>query len=390
MTETQLLFLAIALIYLGECLIWVPREAIVFIAFFRASARAYRAGALPGGRKSGVALANPLPPLGAVFVCWHWPLSVSPAGVCSRPAQGPEPGAWAERQEIYVPFASMKKIEARGKELRINDGTFIAGISPGQVAYLARFLEGLREKPEKARAAAIRSELLRITNATSVAERNIEFGKQSRILQFACNGLFAYLFLVVPLVVLLKGIVPTWPFLLVILLYFTSLISIEYWLLHRTLYPREREARWTRTLTMLISPPSAIRARDELSRDLLAAFDPVAVAKALCSRTEFEKLTARVIRALEHPLPTPSPGPQNDAALTEAYFRAELRRALDAMLLEASEDPAYLSEVPERDSPDCHSYCPRCQAQYTEGAGTCADCPGLALQPFPDDAALPR
>src|SRR5205085_10268815 len=107
----------------------------------------------------------------------------------------------------------------------------------------------------------------------------------------------------------------------------TIMIALLFSKLHRKIYPADSEQVFKPFLTMLLAAPSAIRAQDILGRPLLEEFHPLAVAKALCRRVEFDRFARVAIRDLHFPiLPIVPPAICEAAAEVEKGFREMIVR----------------------------------------------------------------
>ena len=76
-------------------------------------------------------------------------------------------------------------------------------------------------------------------------------------------------------------------------------------------------------------------------RNGLAAFHPLAVAAALCTKDRFAALARPMLLALEHPKPGEVPG-DPAACRIDAWFRKKLLKRLNALLRRVEIDPADL------------------------------------------------
>jgi hypothetical protein len=157
---------------------------------------------------------------------------------------------------------------------------------------------------------------------------------------------------------------------------------VEYHRVHKSLYLWDVKDRWSHLAMMVLSPPIAIRARDLLSRPLLDAFHPLAVAHVLLPKEDFFDFARRVMLDLSFPIapvcPTEETGPQE----TERWFRNRLWAAAENLIRQGGLSPEALLKPPVLAGEDSRSYCPRCRCQFTVTEGDCPDCGGLPLQPL--------
>jgi hypothetical protein len=161
-------------------------------------------------------------------------------------------------------------------------------------------------------------------------------------------------------------------------------ISLLFYRAHRVLHPTADEERFTRFLTMLLAPPTAVRAADLLGRNLLESFHPLAVAQVLCAPNPFREFAQAVLRDSRHPFGPPVEG-HVAATLpvqTESFFRQSVIARMEKLLEAAGIDPGTLLEPSAKSDRAHRSYCPRCGAQFVSAEGVCQDCGGLPLAAF--------
>ena len=66
MSDVQLLFLVLAVLYAWECACWVTRGTVVFRSWLGRAWHSSPPSTLLGNQRGGFTFAHPLPPLGAV------------------------------------------------------------------------------------------------------------------------------------------------------------------------------------------------------------------------------------------------------------------------------------------------------------------------------------
>jgi hypothetical protein len=137
----------------------------------------------------------------------------------------------------------------------------------------------------------------------------------------------------------------------------------------------------------LLSPATAIRALDLLSRPLLEIFHPLAVARVLCADSEFRTLAANYLREINYPAQPLCPRSESAAIQAEQEMRLLLKQEVESLVKKAGEDPAELMRPPMPTESSCRSYCPRCLAQFTVTTGVCEDCGGVPLVAFTPEPA---
>jgi hypothetical protein len=188
-----------------------------------------------------------------------------------------------------------------------------------------------------------------------------------------------YVFVVVPAVIWSLGFLLSWLWLLLGLVSLTITTAVFFTRAHRTLYPEAHDERFTHALTIALAPTSAMRAHDALSRPLLEVFHPLAVAGVLLNDREFRGFARRILLDLRHPAWPQCPNESPAAQATEQYFRQTLLTAAEEFLVRRGLKPEELCRAPVPGDNTSRAYCPRCEAQFTNLDGQCADCGGLAL-----------
>ncbi|MCK6551693.1 DUF4231 domain-containing protein, partial [Myxococcota bacterium] len=141
-------------------------------------------------------------------------------------------------------------------------------------------------------AGATRDVLVRAHDVAAIEARLAEYRRSTRLLQVLSN--------VAPFVILgalaLFFFAPTgferWPVLLASVAVVLVATWVETYRVHKKLYPANRADRAQKLVLLVLSFPAAARARAWLGRDVLAGFDPVAVASVLLPREELVALVA--------------------------------------------------------------------------------------------------
>lgn len=385
MSDFQVLMIIMVAAYGIECLVWVPRRAVVFRKSWSRDAAILDANALPGTGRTGVALGFPLPPFGPTLVTSWPPISLSPEGACSFVAAAFNPGSGPDQEIRHLRFDAIDRVEATGRDVRVNGRAFVTAVSAGQARHVAGTLDRVRGLPRAARAdaivAAIRSSL---DGDTAVLQWGA-LRARSRHLVIAATTLFAFLFGAAPMVIWQRGLIGSWmPILSLALLLVTWVIAL-FVRAHRVLVPGGAFDRRGHVLAMVLAPLDAIRAPDLLARDLFCTWHPVAVATATCGAIQGRAFAAAVRRDLRHPLPPADRIPDPEAHACARWFREQTAAEIDRLLTKAGAGLAAETR-PAKDDDRCRTYCPRCLAQFVVAVGTCRDCGDLDLVAFDEDS----
>jgi hypothetical protein len=382
MGELESLLLVLALIYLSECLVWVPRGALAFDSW-----RGIRFGLRPSGawmsnQRGGLLLSNPLPPLGTVIIVPDLLLSLAPAAVFAYSSVCLDPAGRPWQTARHLPFKEIRNVAVDGRKLLVNGELFLKASSTFSARRLAESLRSLRKTPEHERAAAIKQLLGEGLDAEKLSARWRDFQTRARPIRMLSNGLFVYLFLVVAPLILRFGFGQFGLWLLAGMLAQTITIAVLFRRAHKSLYPDAGEERLKPFLTMLLAPPAAVRAPDVLARHLLEHFHPLVVARVLCSPDRFKSFARQTLLDLRYPLLPVCPTNVPEPVAAEQWFRAARREAAEKFVQRAGLKPDELTAMPEPTEPANQSCCPRCGAQFVTRSGTCSDCGGRPLEPF--------
>jgi hypothetical protein len=382
MGELESLLLVLALIYLSECLVWLRRGTIAFTTWRGTRFGVRPSGTWMGNQRGSVRVSNPLPPLGTVFIVPDLPLSLSPAAVFAYSPVCLDPAGRPWQTARHLSLSDIRNVGVEGRKLLLNGEVFLKAASTFSARWLGELLRRIHKTHQTERAATIKQMLNECLDAEKLSARRRLFQTRARPIRMLSNGLFLYLFLVVAPLILHFGFGQFGLWLLVGMLAQTTTIAILFRRAHKSLYPDAGEERLKPFLTMLLAPPTAIRAPDLLARHLLEHFHPLAVAQVLCSPDQFKNFSRQTLLDMRYPLLPVCPTNEPEALATEQWFRAARQEAAEKFLRRAGLKPDELTALPQPTEPSNLSCCPRCGAQFVTRTGTCSDCGGRPLEPF--------
>lgn len=382
MSDLELLFLVLALVYGWECGWWVKRGSVVFRTWLGRRWRPVHPATLLGNQQAGVIFAYPLPPLGTMLAGHSLPISLSPEAVLAYIAPGINAGGRPAQTGKLFRLDEIRSVEGKGKQVRVDGQLLLKTVSPAYTIHLAQEVQRLAKQAPAERGKAIERIYRESFDAEGIQRRWQEYLRQARLLRLVANVLFGYLFVAAPAVIWRWGFGTCWPGLLIGLLTLTTITAIRFRRAHKSLYPSAEDERFAHFLMILLWPATAMRAHDILSRPLLETFHPLALARVFCPGQQFSDLAQGVLREIRHPALPLSPSGIALAEATEQFSRAALQKALVEFLKESGFEADELLRPPPRADDTCRSYCPRCLAQFTTREGICADCGGLALVAF--------
>ena len=382
MTDLELLFLVLAVIYFWECACWVPRGSVAFVTWFGRRWRPAHPGSLLGNQRGGFVVAPPLPPLGTILVGNQFPVSISPESILAFVSTSVNPAGRPLQSGEFLAFKEIKSVSAQGRRLVINSSTFVRAASSSLAVKFARHVQELGALAADKRQNAIADIINNSLDDKLLARRWAEFQPLVANIRPLTNFLFVWLFVLAPIFIWQFGFRSCWLGLLAGLLLAAIATAILFHRAHKALYPQAEEPRFTHFLTVLLSPATTVRALDILSRPLLEDFHPLAIAKSFCPGMEFRAFAQRMLLELRQPAWPVCPNPTPAAEAVEAHWRGAMLKAVEKFLKRSGLDPADLTRPPAPTDESCLSYCPRCLAQFTALEGSCSDCGGLPLVPF--------
>jgi hypothetical protein len=379
MSDVELLFLVLALIYTWECACWLRVGSTAFTTWFGSKWRQAEPVSMLGNQSGGFVIAPFLPPLGTVLTSHPYPVNISPEGITAVtvPTRGNKP-----RPDHYR-FEEIRKVEAEGKKVRLNAQFFVKAPSPTMALHVAARIKEIQKLMPAARENILKKNLHESFEVRSIKKRWASFSVGAANLRLLTNALFLYLFIFAPLMIWRLGLPNCWPSLLAGLFALTFTIAFAFRRLHKHFYPAAADDRFTHFLINMFSPATTIRARDVLSRPLLETFHPLAIARVFCTEAEFKRLARSALLDLRYPMSSRDIASESKAGEIERYFKTSQNAALEVFLKKNGIKAEELLKPPTPADATCLSYCPRCESQFTSAQGNCADCGGLALVAFP-------
>jgi len=375
MSEVILLFAVLALLYLWECACWLPPGSLACVSWLGKKWRIIRPGQFFGNQQGGFVLAPPLPPLGTILIGNQPLFALSPQGI----------SIVGKKSNSVFLFAEIKTVEAKGHKVFINGSPALKFPTQTFAIFVTRQLLDLKnEKPDR-RAAAIEKFFQSLFDTKTIEARWNDFKPETRTIQLLASGLFLYLFVITPLMIVRFGLAMTWLSLVIGLVAFTSSLAMMCYRAHKHFFPAADDDRFTHTVTVLLAPATAIRARDALSRRLLETYHPLAIAGAFCSAENFRAFAEKTLRDLRYSVAPAYSEKERARQEAETFSRQALLRVVENFLRRNKTNPDDLCAAPKREE-TCQSFCPRCLTQFTTIDGQCADCGGVPLVTFKEAA----
>lgn len=380
MSEGQMLFVILSLLYLSDCLVWIGRRTVLFSSRWCQRWRSTFYSEYLGNSEGSVALLNPFPPFGSNFL-GHWiPISISPTGICNFAIQTLKGTARAFQTGIVLSYDEVSEARTEGKYLLLNGARFAKCCTIEQASFLAKLIKNLSSAPIHKRDHVIR-ETLGVQFSKDEAFMHLTLvNNLTSGMRWTCSTFFIFLYLATPITVTAYGltgfVIPA----AIVMFVSAIFISIKYFRAHKALYSSHSHERLSNVLKMVLCPPQAIRAVDLLTLNAMDRFHPVLLA-SLFLGTDSLSFARLVISDLIHPV---SHGLSDSRAMSivswhAAYELEECRKLLRAQYSMNLDD---LLAPPSWDGISS-VYCPRCSCQFIAHSGECPDCPGVTLVAFP-------
>ena len=361
MSELAELYVLFLVLYLVECLAWVPRRAV---GFFALSGRwrgrpAFRPNA---SWSISVVFGKPWPPLSPPWLAEPLPVAIDPLGI-----------TLIESDKRRLTWEELDPVSARGH--RVESGALLLATMASRkgAAALVEALEKARILPAKKREAHLRRFLDSRFDADAPLARQREFESGVRALRVCSNALWLSLFGGLGVAVFTRSMLVLmvaaamslllWPVSSVV--FFITLRKLR-WLL------REHWPELSKRLVALLSPISGMRGVDMLAREVWASLDPMTVAAALLSPRDLAKFARPFLVAMQ---------PRHSDDL--AWWHAEIRQRMERVLAQKTVDLETLLAPPVREGKHAETYCPSCLAQFESGRKAGEPCPNESCPDVP-------
>ncbi|MBI5508330.1 MAG: hypothetical protein HY903_06215 [Deltaproteobacteria bacterium] len=367
----QELALILAVIYLLEVVSYLPPPRRLFV---QGLGRHFRPSA------SGVVLRNPLP--WAQSIASEPPvLRLGTTGVYAyqphRQSTG-RPREWGHR---FLRYDAIGALTVAGPELEIDGRCFVQHASEIAARHSAALLDEVRRTPPAERQQVIE----RLEAATlDVARADARLQTASRELlglRLLGSLLFADLAGSSILLATTEWALRYWRPGVAACVCLIATVVWRFTVAHRRLYPDAAGDRWLKGFVLAVNFPSACRAAEAVSRDLVAGYHPVVVASLVCDRGGLREVARQTLVELSYPSDDDDVPAEARAVIESA--RARARAALGALLPALGLSAAELLAPPERHDQSGAGYCPRCGTEFEAVDRPCPDC-RVAIVRFPD------
>jgi len=381
MTESQELFLVLIAIYLLECLASLRHGSIAF--------RWRMLGRGTWGIPSRH-LATPLSgltwksfnPCGTFVAADPFPVSISPDGVLSYVSDAAFLEHRTPQQQEFLTWKSIRSIKAIEKIVYVNDRPFVRATSEASARWIADFIGQTKSIPHEKRAESLKTGFAEAFNTQELGRRLDEFSRNSRLLRSLCLIQFVLIFPVGPLLVSYFDWTRVWLELLLLVIAVNLGIAFATYWVHCAIRTKWTESPWIGIVAHLLNPVGSTRACDQLTRELLFEFHPVAIAHVVCPEESLQTLARSILCDLTHPMLPVCPCEDAAAKSIEAWYRLQRLDTLKQFLVNIGLDPTQITRPAPKSDAGVQSYCPRCLQNYEQAEGICSTCGGISLVQF--------
>jgi hypothetical protein len=375
LSDQTTLFAILCLVYLSDCFLWVERHGVAFVTRIDGQWTDKRPGILALASKGGILLLNPFPPIGKVVRSRVPPLSISPLGVYSPTNFNRDA---SDALGTAITFSDIKDVAASDRHLLVNGDRFQRLGSPEVAKTVSGLIKKLRNTSEEKRGPIIEQFLSAQFKIDSAGDRLNRCLTEIRPLTYLGNALFVYLFILSPIIMHLFQQSELLIWIAAGMLIVAAQIALGYYQLHKRLYPEASGERIGNAFKMVICPPVSIRVCDLITRDLLAAYHPLLIARLLFSEADFLKSTGQWLRRMTY---SGRLTDQTSSGIAGWYRKTLVKLASDNLGLD-EETLQKMLGAPAPNDAAVKTYCPRCHSQFLLEYGQCPDCPEIGLVRF--------
>lgn len=374
MSEAESILVVFGALYLSECILWIPADAVCLTGIGRWLRPAWKPSAL--GNTSMQVFVLSLWPAARGIVSMPWRVVPGADRVALRTlTRGWQTIEYSECANVSVVGSSLQ-LANRSIELR----------SVSQATAVQQYLRQLSLAPTTERGSVI----------SGIIRRSCDPDRAARVMHVSNERLYSLR--------QLAGILLLWTFIAGPVFYVFgqrtadslirfAIVYLSLWWLcaivgfrrQRQLLPALRKQRWSSLLLSLISPPHAIREADRILVHCGRHVHPLAFAMTAMREPELLEWVRPQLAALRYSVFRPPAAEPDDTHIAaEAIvrnFNQQLASELTARLCDAGFTEEQLQH-PDEKHPDAVCWCPRCFNQFTETRPECDDCPGVPVVTF--------
>jgi len=263
-------------------------------------------------------------------------------------------------------YDSLESVSVEGSFLVLNGSSVDCG-SARYALYCKNIVNDCKTLDFKKRSDYIKKFYNKSSNVPEISDVIKAYKSVSRFISVIASLLFITVFIVFPVLVFRNYFEAVWiNFLVVYLVLILFQIILGTYVL-RKIYKASLSRVIGVSLTLLVSPLSAIRLVSHLSKDLLVQYHPAAVYVAANSQESSEKYVSKYFRYIYIKL-------QKEQDENKKEYLAKENKTILRIIEQFGIDPNKLWHEPEKESSEIVSFCPVCLEQYLKADAYCDDC----------------
>lgn len=313
---------------------------------------------------------------------WRGPLLVAQDAVVALSPQAIAPNvALNVKCSRAFRYGDIESVAADDGVVRINRAYFVRCDTQSNALRVATLIERLQTLPEGLRESEIRAAVrCSFERQSNLAEGLETFRRKTRAIGLLVDALWMTCFIVLPIALILVHndvvLIPV-----AAIIWTLSLgVAVAAPLARRRLESGVRSGFPWSSVKYLIYPVSAMRAREELGRDLCVGWHPAAVCVELLRGKDRADRCRELFLHEEHPASF-SGADQLEVQAVSIWFNRLAASEMKRYLVKAA--PEALTELtPARPDDRAVAFCPRCRMTYQSALDNCPDCPGVSLETF--------
>ena len=355
------LYLIIVLIYLSDCVWWIPRNRWLVSGRWPEGVRAGFSGSL-GNAQGGFRFLFPLPGVSAAFELQEWPFSLGKTLWTPWMPPALNANSRPKQESCLLAVEGSTVLDARGEEAS---------------SQLVTLLHSIYSAPEAERERRMEDAWRDSTDEDLIRARAAEAIKTAKSCRWMGGLQVVGMFGLAPLLVMRFGLSIGLLWAAAGVFSLALLNAVCFFRGHRVLYPQATHERWKASVIMVVSFPMSARSADLLTRRALLTFQAPAVVAALCEPEHNRIAMQQWYRDVQFPLSFD----ELDGEVREVVEGYQAWRATQWEAWWEGDARAEWRTLSSSDVQEGRRVCPRCLIDFHPETKTCPDCPGVRLNP---------
>ncbi|MEM9586392.1 MAG: hypothetical protein AAGA03_03850 [Planctomycetota bacterium] len=399
LTDVQWIFVVLGIFYLSECLVWIRPGVVALGTRWGQSANLRELVRLTGNETGNLRVGG-LAPFDCTWLTEPLPLSISPDGVVAYQLAAPLLADRPSQPRRFFTWAELTDVDFEQCNVVVGNRILCRTRTKAVAEAMAMRLMLYANADPDSRESLIDKWQLEPFDLAATQEKVDRWRQMIPPVQAGSTLFLGWVFVVG--IMLHLGVLPVpssgW-----VTVCYLIVAAVLWWgtvtfamICHSRLVPMLASARTRQALFALLSPATAMRLPDAITRDLFEHLHPLTLAAATMNDEAFQRLATIVVRDHEYPLPeeplsdphesTPSEF-SSDATSTLTYElirdTADVQKAaLQQILDQRGCQWDQLTVPPAPEDSASKSYCQRCHQQFDEREAVCESCGNRATVPF--------